>query len=291
MEHITNREFVVFITCYGKPNDCITLQTLHDCGYTGDWYLICSDDDVTLQGYLDIYKDKVIVFNKRANKDFDIMDNFDNDKCVVYARNKCFDFAKERGYKYFVELDDDYIDFFVRWKHENSLKRSHFIGSLNDVFNAYIDFLSCSDSIQCVCLPQGGDFIGGLGANLVKRKYLRKCMNSQICKVSDRFEFKGRINEDVNAVLNASSYGKVHIQFFEDTGGVVIDQRQTQTTGGLTNIYLDLGTYVKSFYSVMLMPSAVQINMMGDTHLRIHHHVNDQYAHPKIISCYYKKEE
>ena len=59
--------------------------------------------------------------------------------------------------------------------------------------------------------------------------------------------------------------------------------------GGLTDIYLDNGTYVKSFYSVMFCPSAVKVSMMGDTQMRIHHKVYWNYCVPKIINEKYKK--
>ena len=69
-----------------------------------------------------------------------------------------------------------------------------------------------------------------------------------------------------------------------------INQANTQhLSGGLTDIYLDLGTYIKSYYSVMSCPSAVKISIMGDTHYRIHHNVKWNNCVPKIISDRYKK--
>lgn len=284
--------FTVLIMSHNKPNDCVTFDTLMANNYSGDWYIVIDDKDNSINEYIKRFgEEHVKIFNKiEVAKKFDLMDNFDNDKCVIYARNVCFDIAESMGYEYFCELDDDYIDFFVRWKDNTTLKRKHFSGSMEDVFNAYIEFLNCSPHIQCVSLPQGGDFIGGMGSNLVKRKSLRKCMNSQICKVSDRFYFHGRLNEDVNAYLDCDERGRLFLQVFDsEKGGVVLDQRPTQTGGGMTGIY-DMGTYLKSFYSVIRRPSTVQISMMGDTHTRIHHLINDNLAHPKIISGYYRKD-
>lgn len=69
-----------------------------------------------------------------------------------------------------------------------------------------------------------------------------------------------------------------------------IVQAQTQKQkGGLTDIYLDCGTYQKSFYSVMINPSCVKIMEMGGNHKRLHHHILWDYAVPKIIDCKYKK--
>lgn len=57
----------------------------------------------------------------------------------------------------------------------------------------------------------------------------------------------------------------------------------------MTDVYLDSGTYLKSFFSVMYMPSAVKIKMMGYIEKRLHHHVDWNKAVPKIVSEKYRK--
>lgn len=70
--------------------------------------------------YKRIYgKDNVYVFNKEeAMEQCDTMDNFEKHNIVLCARNKCWDIAKELGYKYFLVLDDDYTQIALRlfWK-------------------------------------------------------------------------------------------------------------------------------------------------------------------------------
>ena len=57
-------------------------------------------------------------------------------------------------------------------------------------------------------------------------------------------------------------------------------------------VYLDSGTYLKSFYSVMGMPSAVRIQEMGDKNKRIHHAVEWESCVPMILNeCYKKRSE
>jgi hypothetical protein len=70
---------------------------------------------------------------------------------------------------------------------------------------------------------------------------------------------------------------------------VSINQTQ-QSKGGLTELYLDKGTYVKSFYPVMYAPSAVKKSMMGDKHMRIHHRVCWNNCVPLILNEKYKKQ-
>ncbi len=63
-----------------------------------------------------------------------------------------------------------------------------------------------------------------------------------------------------------------------------IEQIQTQQNpGGLTEEYISSGTYTKSFYTVMINPSAVKIFLMGISYKRYHHLINWEYAVPKIL--------
>lgn len=54
------------------------------------------------------------MFDKpKIAKTFDEADNFDDRRAIVYARNACFQIARKLGYKYFIELDDDYDVFLL----------------------------------------------------------------------------------------------------------------------------------------------------------------------------------
>jgi hypothetical protein len=111
-------------------------------------------------------------------------------------------------------------------------------------------------------------------------------MNTFICSTDRPFQFFGRINEDVNTYTNLGNRGGL----FFTVINVAIIQKQTQSnSGGMTDLYLDSGTYVKSFYSVMYTPSAVKIADMGHTHRRLHHKINWSSAVPVILSEAHRK--
>ena len=57
----------------------------------------------------------------------------------------------------------------------------------------------------------------------------------------------------------------------------------------MTDIYLNNGTYIKSFYSVLFSPSSVTIALMGEINNRLHHRVNWNATTPKILDEKYKK--
>ena len=148
-----------------------------------------------------------------------------------------------------------------------------------------IDFLEETNAYT-VAFGQGGDFIGGKDSSLAKAKIKRKAMNSFFCSTERPFKFFGSINEDVNTYCKLGSQGKL----FMTIRDVSLKQKNTQSTkGGMTDEYLDNGTYIKSFYSIITNPSCVKIFGMETTNSRIHHRVNWNTAVPKILSDRYKK--
>lgn len=69
------------------------------------------------------------------------------------------------------------------------------------------------------------------------------------------------------------------------TTDIMLNQLQTQSNaGGMIDLYLDGGTYLKSFYTVLFMPSAVTVQPMGTSHKRLHHNVDWERCVPKILS-------
>lgn len=107
------------------------------------------------------------MFDKLAiSKTFDTADTFEDRRTIVYARNACWDIAKERGYRYFLELDDDYTSFSHRYMEDGRLV-SKSPRNINSIFTAMLDFLDDSGALT-VAFAQGGDYIGG------KRRWERK---------------------------------------------------------------------------------------------------------------------
>ena len=281
-------ELAVFILTYGRPNNVKTYKTLNRFGYTGKKYLICSTDDKKLNQYKSQYKNEVVVFNKQDVKNtFDIGDNFNDERVVVYARNACFDIAKKLGIKYFLVLDDDYTDFSYRFNNELQYHKGRgYIKNIQEIFNAILNYYK-SIPAKSIALSQNGDWIGGENSSWAKELSLkRKCMNSFFCSTERPFKFIGRINEDVNVYTKLGSVGDL----FLTIPNISLKQTDTQSNdGGLTDIYLSQGTYIKSFYSVMFSPSSVKVAMLNTERARLHHRVNWNNAIPKILNEQYKK--
>lgn len=281
------KNFVVFILTHGRPEQQDTLKSLERHGYTGPIVMIIDNEDKTADEYRRLYGDMVYQFDKRAvAKTFDEAGNFDDRRAIVYARNVCFEVAKELGYRYFLELDDDYTRFGYKCDGEGAYVDKP-IESLDALFGMTLEFLKATP-VSSIAWAQGGDFIGGKSGSRAKRLTLwRKCMNTFFCDVEKPFQFLGRINEDVNTYTCEGRRGLLLVT----TSQLSINQRQTQTNkGGMTDIYKAAGTYIKSFYSVMFAPSCVTISEMGPVEKRLHHQVRWNNCVPKILDERHRKE-
>lgn len=276
----------MFILSHGRPDRVHTVRTLERAGYTGDWYIVIDNEDKTADEYYRRFgKDRVIMFDKPAiAKTFDTADNFDDRKAVVFARNACFEIAERLGYTHFMELDDDYTRFSFRLNKDGVLKDIE-IRNLDYIMERMIEYYEKSGA-TCLAFAQNGDFIGGTLGMGKDIHIKRKAMNTLLCSTRRPFKFLGRINEDVNTYVRLGSVGKL----FMTINLISIKQIQTQTNkGGMTDIYLENGTYIKSFYTVMYAPSSVKIARMGNKYRRIHHKILWRYAVPHIVDEEYRK--
>jgi hypothetical protein len=169
--------FAVFILTHGRPHKQLTIKTLEKCNYTGKYYLIIDTEDKDADEYKRLYGDKVLQFDKKdISRLFDTADTFDDRRAIVYARNVCWQFARQLNLDYFLELDDDYTEFRFR-KEIDGVLRTIYCRHIDKVFEAMLDFLD-SANISTVALAQTGDFIGGTDSAVFKKGLARKAMNS-----------------------------------------------------------------------------------------------------------------
>ena len=280
-----NKDFVVFILTHRRPDNVITLKTLKNCGYTGKIYLVIDNEDKTASKYIENFGiENVKIFDKKYYADnVDEGNNFDERRTITHARNACFDIAEEIGITYFIQLDDDYTKFDYRINGVGDYPTDKFMtrNNLDNIFGILLNYYKAINA-KSIAISQGGDWIGGFE----NWKFKRKSMNSFLCSTKRRFQFIGAMNEDVNTYTTLGSRGDLFftIPFFSLT------QKQTQVQpGGITDMYLKYGTYCKAFTTVMMMPSSVKINKMGNKNMRIHHSIKWNNTVPKILCKKHKK--
>jgi hypothetical protein len=282
---MSDRKFGAVILTHGRPDNVLTFKSLRRQGYTGPIYLIVDNEDSSVEKYRENFgAEKVIVFDKKAiSETFDTADTQEDRKAIVYARNVSFKIAEDLGLDYFIQLDDDYTSFMYRfpWKGKLGSKQIRY---LDRIFDAMVDLLEDTGAAT-VAMSQGGDHIGGIDGKNFYKGLTRKAMNSFVFRTDRPMEFVGRINEDVNTYVTKGSRGDL---FFTAMQIQLCQVATQQSEGGMTGMYLDSGTYVKSFYTVMMHPSSVKIGTMGNIHRRYHHMVSWDHTVPKIISDKYR---
>ena len=288
-------EFAAFILTHGRADNVITYDRLREHGYTGPIFLVIDDEDKQGAMYRERYGDQVVEFSKaEIAKQFDEAGNFKDRRSIFYARNACWQIARDLGVEYFIQLDDDYTAFLYRLD-ENG-KPGHKKIPLDWHFKAMRDYLEATP-FASVAMAQGGDYIGGSeGAFLTGFKGMRKAMNTFVCKTDRPFPFLGRINEDVSTYTALQRNGLP----FLTISAASVNQKSTQSNaGGMTDIYEASGTYIKSFYSVLFCPSAVHVSSLSsprerdgvkyEGHMRLHHKINWNACAPKIIREEHRK--
>jgi hypothetical protein len=278
-------DFCVFILTHGRPDKVVTYQTLRNHGYMGKVFIVIDDEDETGEKYKTNFGDDVLVFSKdEVGRYTDQFDNSSDRRGVLWARNVCWDLAKQMGYRYFIQLDDDYTS----WQYKRLGRGHRFstsaekefhgwrIRNLETVFEALVRFIGTTP-VKTIALSQGGDYIGG-GPR--KQRFKRKAMNTFVCDTEKPFLFRGRLNDDVNTYVSLGGTGNL---FFTDMELLLIPLPTQGNSGGISEVYRESGTYVKSFYTVMVAPSCTTIRTMGRTNRRLHHHIDWNKAVPLII--------
>jgi len=241
---------VMLIISHKRPK-CSTVKALKKAGYQGDWFIVADDlDDTDYEG---LYKGHVVRFSKMEYaKKVDTADNFGKLTTPVYARNACFDIAKEKGYDCFGLLDDDLNDFNYRYLDGKNLK-SKKVKNLTGIFEAYCKFVYDS-GFACGGFVSAGRLIGGGGNPLARKCFYYNPTNAYIINTHvEQFPFIGTLWEDsIYCYLNNMT-GKIAAAFMP----VVISMTSpgSMEDGGNQDLYAATGAYVAESYGNMVIPS------------------------------------
>ena len=281
-------KLTVFILTHGRADKVYTVKTLENHGYTGEIYFLVDNHDKQASKYIENFgEDRVIIFDKQNVAELtDQGDNLNDLRTITHVRNFAYIAAEMLGIKYFIQLDDDYMKFRHRWINHEYICTSY-VKNLDYYFEILLEFYKKIPA-KCIAIAQGGDFIGGPECGMLTRYEgtSRKCMNSFICSTDRPLRFLGRLNEDVNTYTTYGSRGVL----FMTIPHIMLDQRQTQSnSGGITEAYIEHGTYSKGFFTVMHQPSFVKVSLMGGSRKRLHHIISWGNAVPKILSPDHRK--
>jgi len=277
-----HKSFAAFILTHGRPDRVFTYNALIRSGYTGRVIILIDNEDKHAAEYRERFGDMVRVFDKeKVARTFDNGDNSGERRAIVFARNACWEIARQLRLKHYMQLDDDYSCFRFRRDEDGKFGNKAIKTKLDELFDLMIDFVETT-KMDAISLAQGGDFIGGEGNRYTKGDWMpRKCMNTWLCTTKKPFPFVGRMNEDVTAYVREGYVGRLFGMLIY----AVIEQTATQQgDGGMTSVYKDNGTYIKSFFTILYAPSCTTISIIGHVNPRFHHRIDWGRAAPLVVA-------
>lgn len=239
-------DFAVLIITHARPETQPTQKALKKVGYTGRVILILDDEDETRAEYIRRYgEENIRIFSKDAVC-FDTMDNFHKQKKVsAYARNACWEIAKQEGLRYFLMLDDDYPNFQIRYPLKGKMKKRA-ITDFDAVIDAYIKLLEV-EPVRSISFSVDGDYIGGVNKKN-EQGIWQGGRNSYFCDTSKPFEFAGRIMEDLTTPVINNNLGKL----FFVVGCVETVQTAKRLGGGVLVHIMKMQADIRSICTPLL---------------------------------------
>ncbi|MBR0090217.1 MAG: hypothetical protein IJP92_00745 [Lachnospiraceae bacterium] len=276
--------FAVFVLSHGRANTIKTVEALEKSGYTGDTWVVIDNEDDQEGLYREKFGDRVIQFDKRDYVPLtDVGDLDEGRKVGVFARNFIQDKAQEMGYDYHLQLDDDISCWNYRYVKEGSLK-AKLCRRLDDVFEEFVDLMD-KTPITSLSFGHPAYYPGG-NIERFNRGMIPKTMTTFMMRADRKRYFHMRMNDDITTSALNGSRGDLYYTYLP----LMINTELTQKGGGgMTDAYKATGTYRKSFYSIMALPSCAKIYYIGKVEDRIHHAIEWNNCVPKLLSDRWKK--
>lgn len=267
----------LLLLSYRRPRSILTLGMLGRYGYTGDWRIVVSHDDPTLNEYYKKHgRNRVIVF-RRDKVDCDYFDNLDNSRfrSVVAARNAAWEIAEALGWRRFALFDDDYdaiqLSPIFGSRRYSAHRLDRFLDRISSLFWSCLERMPAD--VCAISMGQTGD------RSYERDSFKRKAMNSFYLLTSRRFSWVGRCNEDVSTYFGEQLRGKIFLQV---NYLLVHQSRMMSRDGGSTNLYKSLGSdRIKALYSFLQWPGMVRVGYCASVG-RCHHKIL-AHSYPYVV--------
>ena len=273
-------DFAFVILCWKRPDSLHTLKYLKKIGYDGKLFFAIDNGDPTKDDYIKKAQ-KYGIDYFTFDKDVNVSDQMYNQKLksgAVCTRKIVENIMREKGFRFFCVLDDDYTH--VRFPNVKEVK----IKTLKKLIDFSCKILDEIPFVSVLSLAQTGEFVGGSMDFYEKTPFKLKAMNWWMCDTTKPVEYAGIMNDDVNAGILLNKRGNFSVQY----SGLFIRQAQ-QSSGGMKDIYAQTSAmYQKAMFSVMLAPSFVNLGYLcnysrGKETKRIYHNIQRQYAYPYVV--------
>lgn len=277
-ERTLRNDFAVFILSKGRPNAQITYSTLRSSGYTGAIHILCDNMDDTIDEYRENYGDEVLVFDKvKWSEKSDRMSNENAYNVLLPARNAVTEIAKDLGYKYYMQIDDDISRFTHKWLDDNGDMNSVEVSKMDGILEAMIEYISSTPIISLTfTLPVFYQF-GAEGA--MKDGLLHDAYNTYLMSVDEPVTFKGMLTEDYIGISNSQIVGDL---VYAITDIMYDSPKQGTNEGGLNDAYSDGDWWMVKIYALIANPGNVKLIARDEGVIDIRTNINQRV--PKILN-------
>lgn len=275
-------EFAIFILSHGRADTMTSWNTLRECGYTGQIFVVIDTEDDQRDRYIENFgAENVKIFDKDDYIDtFDSFDNFRKKSAVIFARLASQDMAAKMGLKYYAQFDDDLDQMYFRWAEGETLKGCK-VKSFDSVVAAMCEFMEVNENIAMLALGTQAMTIGGANGNFKRGlAWMGSCVF--FLKTERHVPWCCTINEDNCTQIRLAMDGKMS---FSLSSIVTMDK---EFDGGMQAAYSD-GKWQHNFARVLLAPSACYIGSKRLKNGQVKVVTKGERIFPKILSDKYKK--
>lgn len=272
-----------FIISHGRPNEQLTFDLLISSGISReDIFIVCDNLDETLQEYIANYKNNVLIFDKQVY--MDLCDGGVQKPTgihAVYARNAAIDFAKVKGYQYFIVADDDIKSLHHRVIEDEKLK-AYPVKNINDCILSCINFMNTNTHLSCIGFGTNNTFIGGVNAAIYKRGFDYMAVNIALYRAETPIQYASECQEDLIASILNNSVGNLVVSIpFVMVDAIV----KGRNKGGNEGHYAEENTYYRYFGTLIYAPASIRI--MSKSGELVKNNKSNYY--PMILSDRWKK--
>lgn len=266
----------IYIISKGRPK-CTTARTLTKMKYPGEWFIVCGNNDETLDEYRENWGEHVLVFDWYDEiTRTDTLDNlgFENmasGACPV--RNATRAISAARGELRHWQFDDDYNSF----RHVNSDLSKCVKFKDGEEFQSWLLALAefgYSASMRNIGFPPSSETYPDHGKTFGKRVFNAHNLPS----TEDLFvPWVARMNDDTINAINCWRNGGYEMSLRCMNMNMPPTQMED---GGLSDIYRAEGTVRKSAYPILVAPNAAKLVVRFG---RYHHKVDWSKLAPKLL--------
>ena len=258
--------YTLFILSYNRPRKQKTLQYLLKNRYEGSWYIVVGTDDKSIEEYKLLYgEDRIVVFDKfDYAKRIDTGDNFNLLASVVYARHASYEIAKDLGYEYFIQCDDDIDNFQARPVKEGELL-SVPIKDCSKMTDSLMELYQSEPRMITLGVGEEREYMGGVSNPALSRGYSFGAASFMLCSVGRGHYYNATFTEDgVHQVLSERCGKMIH-----SAVAYKLTTKDHQATGvdGMGETYASMGNgieYNEKIRMLMANPAGRRILRSGD---------------------------